>query len=134
MTIRSKKPARSPQQKVKDAGDEYIAAGLAIRELFERLQMSSVDQGIVNRARFAAMEFGAASMTNQIRERSVGRAIAGRRKIGLVSKSRVAKSAVAFMHLSKGDAAYEIAKIVNLDAGTVKRYLSQIFPGEKWHP
>ena len=58
----------------------------------------------------------------------------GRRLIGEASRRKVANAAGPFKHLSKEKAAAEIAKIVNLDTGTVRRYLSELFPGDKWKP
>jgi hypothetical protein len=94
--------------------------------------MTGEDRRIVNAARFAAIEFGAAAMADQIREKSVIQAAIGRKKIGTESRGKVAKAAEKYMHLSRGNAAHEIASIVNLDTGTVRRYLSELFPGEKW--
>jgi DNA-binding CsgD family transcriptional regulator len=45
---------------------------------------------------------------------------------------KVIAAAKTFRHLSKGNASYEIAQIVNLDPGTVRRYLSKLYPGELW--
>ena len=56
----------------------------------------------------------------------------GRKKIGAASRAKIAKAAEAFRHLSKGNASYEIADIVSLDPGTIKRYLSELFPGDAW--
>ena len=55
-----------------------------------------------------------------------------RRMIGDASRQKVANAAESFKHLTKENAAAEIAKIVHLDAGTVRRYLIQLFPGDKW--
>ena len=60
------------------------------------------------------------------------RATKGRQLIGANSRAKVATAAVAFRHLSKEKAAVAMAGIVNLDPGTIRRYLSQQFPGDKW--
>ncbi len=68
----------------------------------------------------------------EISANNVRRAANGRRLIGATSRAKVAKSAQAFKHLSKEKAAIEIADKVQLDPGTVRRYLSELFPGDKW--
>ena len=63
---------------------------------------------------------------------AVTKATNGRRLIGATSRAKVALSAESFRHLSRSNASYEMADIVNLDPGTIKRYLSELFPGDKW--
>ena len=67
-----------------------------------------------------------------IRHVAAQRAATGRRAIGVASRQKVATAAEPYRHLSKGNAAHEIAQIVSLDAGTVKRYLTELFPGKDW--
>ena len=67
----------------------------------------------------------------ELRERAA-KATKGRRLIGSNSRSRVADTAQLFKHLSKEKASVAISNVVHLDAGTVRRYLTEIFPGNKW--
>jgi len=60
------------------------------------------------------------------------RATNGRRLIGASSRAKVAKAAESLKHLSKEKAAAAMSSHVNLDPGTIRRYLSELFPGEKW--
>ena len=60
------------------------------------------------------------------------KAVKGRLRIGAKTRAKVAGAAKPFMHLSKDDAAFEMKDIVNLGAGTIRRYLTEIFPGNKW--
>jgi hypothetical protein len=62
----------------------------------------------------------------------VARASNGRRLIGASSREKVAGAAQVYRHLSREKAAMEIANDVNLSSGTVRRYLSELFPGDKW--
>ena len=64
--------------------------------------------------------------------RRVTKAINGRRLIGATSRAKVAKAAETHMHLSKERAAVAMADVVNLDPGTIRRYLSELFPGDEW--
>jgi hypothetical protein len=68
----------------------------------------------------------------EIRLASVKKASKGRKLIGAASRSKVKKAAEFYRHLSKEKAAPEIAKIVSLDSGTVRRYLSELFPRDAW--
>jgi hypothetical protein len=79
-----------------------------------------------------AYRMGKEHASTEIAINNVKRAANGRRLIGATSRAKVAKAAEQFRHLSKGNAAYEMASIVNLDPGTIKRYLSELFPGDKW--
>ena len=63
---------------------------------------------------------------------TVSRAAKGRQKIGSLSRAKVKKAAQSFKHLSKSNASYEMAGLVNLDPGTIRRYLTELFPGDKW--
>jgi hypothetical protein len=67
----------------------------------------------------------------ELRERAA-KATKGRRLIGSNSRSRVADIAKLFKHLSKEKASVAISNVVHLDAGTVRRYLTELFPGNKW--
>lgn len=66
------------------------------------------------------------------RLKRVSEATNGRRLIGATSRAKVKQEALAFRHLSKENAASKISPIVNLDTGTIRRYLSQLFPGSEW--
>lgn len=81
-----------------------------------------------------AYRLGAEHKVIVTKKSNVKRAVTGRRLIGAASRAKVAKSAEPFRHLSKSDASFEIASLINLDAGTIKRYLSELFPGDKWKP
>jgi hypothetical protein len=63
----------------------------------------------------------------------VARAANGRRLIGATTRAKVAKEAEKIrLKMTKGDAAYAIAEIVKKDSGTIRRYLTELFPGDKW--
>jgi len=63
----------------------------------------------------------------------VRKATNGRRLIGETTRAKVLKEAEKLRHkMTKESAAYAIAEIVKKDSGTVKRYLTELFPGEKW--
>ncbi|SDY02440.1 hypothetical protein SAMN05518854_1015 [Variovorax sp. YR266] len=63
---------------------------------------------------------------------NVRRAAEGRRLIGSASREKVRRVASSYRHLAREAAAYPIAEAVGLSPGTVRRYLSELFPGEKW--
>ena len=56
----------------------------------------------------------------------------GRMLMGETTRQKVMEQAQPFRHLSKGAAAPLIAALVNKDAGTVRRYLTIIYPGDSW--
>lgn len=60
------------------------------------------------------------------------RAADGRRLIGATSRDKVRHAAEKYRHMSKEAASVSIADDVRLAHGTVKRYLSELYPGEKW--
>lgn len=70
--------------------------------------------------------------SDKVAKRNSRRATNGRRLIGANSRAKVASAAESFRHLSKERAAAAIAQTVNLDPGTIRRYLSELFPGDKW--
>jgi hypothetical protein len=88
------------------------------------------DDGSINGAFHANKR--ATSKAQKTIKITVNRAANGRRLIGATSRAKVQKAAQAFKHLSKSNASYEMAELLNLDAGTIKRYLTELFPGDKW--
>ena len=64
--------------------------------------------------------------------RIVKTAAEGRVRIGVTSRAKVADAAKQFRSLSKEGAAIKMAKIVNLEPATIRRYLVEMFPGDKW--
>lgn len=64
--------------------------------------------------------------------RSTKKAVNGRKLIGASSRAKVQKHAENFRHLSKDSAAPAIANVVGLSPGTVRRYLTELFPGLDW--
>lgn len=69
----------------------------------------------------------------EIRAISVRRATNGRRLLGATTRSKVAKEAEKIRHkMTKEDASYVIAEVVKKNSGTVKRYLTELFPGDTW--
>lgn len=96
-----------------------------MRNESERPELYDAFMGVLKRGR--ALEKGF------IRDAAVKRASNGRRLIGATTRAKVAKEADILRHkMTKGDAAYAIAEIVKKDSGTVKRYLTELFPGDKW--
>lgn len=63
---------------------------------------------------------------------STAKAVNGRKLIGAASRAKVQKQAKNFRHLSKDSAAPAIANAVGLSPGTVRRYLTELFPGPDW--
>ena len=80
----------------------------------------------------AAYRLGARNAAAEITKNNVMRAANGRRLIGATSRAKVAEAAKTLRHLSKERAAASMAELVNLVPGTIRRYLSQLFPGDKW--
>lgn len=70
--------------------------------------------------------------TDREKKKRARLATKGRRAIGTKSRIKVKIEAEHYRHLSKERAAAEIADIVNLDTGTIRRYLSELFPGNMW--
>ena len=76
------------------------------------------------------------SMNDSVREQGIEngrRAAEGRRLIGSASREKVRKAAEAYRHVARDAAAFPISQEVGLAPGTVRRYLSQLFPGDDWH-
>jgi hypothetical protein len=88
------------------------------------------DDGNINGS-FHATKRGALKI-EKIKKININRAANGRRLIGATSREKVRTAAQKFKHLSKESAAPNIADSVGLSAGTVRRYLSELFPGDKW--
>ncbi|WPC65265.1 hypothetical protein SBP18_12185 [Rhodoferax ferrireducens] len=90
----------------------------------------------VYRAGFADGEHQGLSSAKKMADREIQKSVAkaahGRRLIGATSRAKVKKEAESFRHLSKEKAATGMAGIVNLDTGTIRRYLSELYPGKKW--
>ena len=63
---------------------------------------------------------------------TVKRAANGRRLIGKASRAKVKQAASDYQHSFKDRAAAEMANLVNLEPGTIRRYLSELFPGKNW--
>lgn len=61
------------------------------------------------------------------------RATNGRRLIGSTSRDRVRHAAASVQHLSKDVAASAIAGHVGLSPATVRRYLTEMYPGQNWN-
>lgn len=72
--------------------------------------------------------------TLRAKKKSVRNAVKGRKLLGTKSRERIRLAAESFRHLSRESAATEIALLVNMSPGTVRRYLSQLFPGTLWAP
>ena len=62
----------------------------------------------------------------------VRKAADGRRLIGATTREKVAKEGKLHMGQSKDDASYAIGKIIGRSSGTVKRYLTELYPGQEW--
>jgi hypothetical protein len=105
------------------APDEYSALITRFFEIWSR-QSDTLNAKLYRMGKMQAAE--------EIKWGNVRRASNGRRLIGATSRAKVQKAAQAFRHLSRSNASYEMAELVNLDAGTIKRYLTELFPGDKW--
>ena len=57
---------------------------------------------------------------------------AKRRSFGRATDDRITKAAQEFRHLSKEDAAFEIADVVRRSPSFVRRRLIKLFPGADW--
>lgn len=79
-----------------------------------------------------AYRLGYKKSINETVNRNVQRAAKGRRLIGASSRQKVRDKAELFRHLSKEAASFEISNSVGLTAGTIRRYLSELFPGNEW--
>ena len=75
---------------------------------------------------------GRADERKTIATKNAKRATKGRQEIGAASRDRVRKASADYRHLSKELAAPKIAEAANLSPGTVRRYLSELFPGVEW--
>jgi hypothetical protein len=100
---------------------------LALREfVFRRWAMRSTNTYAV------AYRLGDAMASKRIKSKSIMKAVTGRRLIGSASRAKVQKQAEQFRHMSKDSAAPKIANIVGLSPGTVRRYLTELYPGQDW--
>ena len=75
---------------------------------------------------------GRAHERKRIATANAKRATEGRKLIGAASRDKVRKASASYRHLSKELAAPIIAEAANLSPGTVRRYLSELFPGVEW--
>jgi len=66
------------------------------------------------------------------RDAQVRRAAQGRRLIGASTRERVRAAAEQHRHLTKGEAAFEIAEEIAMSPDRVRKLLSEIFPGPEW--
>jgi hypothetical protein len=66
---------------------------------------------------------------------AIRRGAAGRRLIGASTREKIRREALKLTPpgLSKEKAAFQIADSVQLSSGTVRRLLSELFPGSSWH-
>lgn len=69
----------------------------------------------------------------ELHSKNQRRATDGRRLIGATSRDKVRKASSDFRHLSKESAAPLIAEVVRLSPATVRRYLSEMYPSDKWN-
>jgi hypothetical protein len=72
------------------------------------------------------------AMATKKQKPNIEPAVRVRRLIGAASRGRVRAQATTRKHLSKERAAAEISDAVGLSTGTIKRYLSELFPGDNW--
>ena len=128
-----------------DLEKEFYAKGFGHKEFFAILVVGLKDEDTELKSKFflpwarktensyaLAWLLGKQDTEAEIVKKNVKRAANGRRLIGATSRAKVAKTAESFRHLSKERAAAGMAEIVNLDPGTIRRYLSELFPGDKW--
>ncbi|WP_431123391.1 hypothetical protein [Variovorax paradoxus] len=69
---------------------------------------------------------------NDLSQQNVERGAAGRREIGEQTMNKVKEVAPKFMHMPKDAAASLISEEVGRSASTVRRLLSELFPGAAW--
>lgn len=105
---------------------ESFGEGWLRRELF----INWVEKS--SNAYAVAYRLGKTHAAVEINVNNAKRATNGRRLIGATSREKVRLEAANQMHLSKERAAAAMASIVNLDPGTIRRYLSELFPGNTW--
>ena len=79
-----------------------------------------------------AYRHGRAYERKRISTANAKRATKGRQLIGAASRDKVRQASASYRHLSKELAAPIIAEAANLSPGTVRRYLSELFPGIEW--
>lgn len=72
----------------------------------------------------------AINATNAFR---VSRGAKVRRTQGNATRDRVKSVARRYTHLSRESAAVQIAEEIGKSSGTVRRLLSELFPGDQWH-
>lgn len=69
---------------------------------------------------------------NDVSQQNVERGAAGRRELGEQTMNKVKEVASKFMHLPKDAAASLISEEVGKSPSTVRRLLSELFPGAAW--
>ncbi|MBK7001289.1 MAG: hypothetical protein IPH35_15340 [Rhodoferax sp.] len=116
--------------------DPVAIAAISLSELLRaKFATNADDRHYLHEAVTSAFCLGRKSeiLNNEYEHtRRASKATNGRRLIGATSRAKVAKAAESFKHLSKEKAAASMAGVVNLDSGTIRRYLSEIYPGDKW--
>ena len=103
-----------------------------IKDHKERFTVKGADMDKIAHELGVFFQLGRHFERSKIRHETVARASNGRRLIGATSRAKVAKAADGLRHFSKEKAATEMADKVILDPGTIRRYLSELFPGDKW--
>ncbi|MGJ7567865.1 hypothetical protein ACSFBM_28715 [Variovorax sp. GB1R11] len=81
---------------------------------------------------FAPQMVGYLGAIQDFSQHNAQRGAAGRREIGEQTTSKVKEAAPKFMHLPKDSAATLIAEEIGRSASTVRRLLSELFPGPAW--
>jgi hypothetical protein len=114
------------------SGRRFMNALTAYHLYAEAKQLTEEERDFTMELMTQAILLGEVSRRNQVAKLNSKRATNGRRLIGAASRAKVAKVAESFMHLSKEKAASAMSNSVNLDTGTIRRYLSELFPGDKW--
>lgn len=137
------KPDVSPAT-LRDLGHAVVMAKLAIEKLEKGLRQEEEAEwletvfnlGVMRGALIGCMCPDELVSVEKARKSifadSVKRAAKGRRLIGATSRGKVAASAKNYQHLSKESAAPAIAANVGLSPATVRRYLTELFPGDSW--
>lgn len=81
---------------------------------------------------FAPQLAGYLAAIQDFSQHNAQRGAAGRREIGEQTTGKVKEAAPKYMHLSKDAAAALIAGEIGKSASTVRRMLSELFPGSAW--
>ena len=81
---------------------------------------------------FAPRLMGYLEAMSDVSQQNVERGAAGRREIGEQTVNKVKELAPKFMHLPKDAAASKISEEIGKSPSTVRRLLSDLFPGGAW--